>query len=371
MKKLWSMVLVVALICMTALAGCSGNTDSGVEVGSNGELKIFNWGEYISDGTDGSLDLIKEFEQTTGIKVTAYDTFDSNEQMYAKLKSGTVDYDIIIPSDYMISRLIEEDMLEKINYENIPNYSQIIDSYKGSALGYDPTDEYSVPYTWGTVGIIYNEPMIEELTGKPADEVVTGWDAFWNEDLKDNMFMFINSRDSFGIGELYLGKSLNETDPTVLEQVADALKQQKPLVQAYVMDEMFDKMENGEAAISPAYAGDIITMMASNEDLNYCFPKEGSNIFVDAVCIPKGAQNQENAEKFINFLCDPEMAKENIEYICYSTPNEGALELLDADLRNNKIAYPPQDILDRCEAFLHLPSETNELMENLWVEIRK
>lgn len=368
MKKIVSILVAAAM----ALSSSAMLTSCGDDfVGSNGELKIFNWGEYISDGTDGSMDIISEFEKETGIKVSAYDTYDSNEQMYAKIKSGSVDYDIVIPSDYMISRMIQEDMLEKIDYENLTNYDQIIDDYKGSALGYDPTDEYSVPYTWGTVGIVYNKAMVEEATGQKAEAAVTGWDAFWNEDFSNNMFMFINSRDSFGIAQKLLGYSFNETEEGTLNAAAEKLKEQKPLVQAYVMDEMFDKMENSEAAISPAYAGDIVTMMGTNEDLAYCFPKEGSNIFTDAICIVKGSANKTNAEKFIDFLCKPEAAKENIEFINYSTPNSGAYSLLDDETKNNEIIYPGADVLAQCEAFLHLPEETNELMERLWTEIRK
>lgn len=366
MKKLLSIFIAC---CLTAslFTGCAGDS----EVGKNGTLKIFNWGEYMSDGTDASRNVIREFERETGIKVEAYDTYDSNEQMYAKLKSGSSDYDIIFPSDYMISRLIDEDMVEKIDFDKLENYGNIMDEYKGDVYGYDPTNEYSVPYTWGTVGIVYNKKMVEKLTGQPADEVVKGWSVFWDERFKDNMFMFINSRDSFMIAEKLLGYSLNETDPDRLKQAASKLREQKPYVQAYVMDEMFDKMENGEAALSPAYAGDIITMMDYNEELGYCFPEEGTNIFVDVVAIPKGAKNKENAEKFIDFLCRADIAKANIEYISYSTPNRAAYEKLDEDLRESEIAYPSKERLERCEAFVNLSLEATEQMENLWTEIRK
>lgn len=355
--------LFIGLVLFTL---CSDETNS-----ANEELKIFNWGEYISDGTDDTMDVVAEFERETGIKVTAYDTYDSNEQMYAKLKSGSADYDVIFPSDYMISRLINEDMLAPIDTASMENYYLVDDAYKGSQCGYDPTDSYTVPYTWGTVGIIYNKPMVEEITGQSAEDVVKGWDVFWDPRFDDNFYMFINARDSFGIAEKRLGVSLNETNPDTLELAAALLRAQKPLVQAYVMDEMFDKMENGEAALSPAYAGDIVTMMEENEDLCYCFPQEGSNLFVDAACIPKNAKNKENAEKFIDFLNRPDVALANAEYICYSTPNRGAYELLDEDLKNNPIAYPPEEILDQCETFLNLPEDATELMENLWTYVRK
>lgn len=367
MKKVSSVFLAMALSVfpLFLFSGCHK------QVSQAGELRIFNWGEYISDGTDGSMDVIAEFERETGITVTAYDTYDSNEQMYAKLKSGSADYDLIFPSDYMISRLIEEDMVQPIPIEELENYSQIIPEYTGSVRGYDPSGHYAVPYTWGTIGIVYNRPMVEEITGMSAEEAITGWDAFWNPIFADNMFMFINSRDSFGIAEKQLGYSLNETDPQRLEKVANTLKEQKPLVQAYLMDEMFDKMENGEAALSPAYAGDIVTMMEENSDLGYCFPKEGSNLFVDGVCITKNAKNFENAVKFIDFLCRPDVALANTKFIRYSTPIQGAYDQLEESLRKNPIAYPPTERLEQCETYLALPPETTELMENLWIDIRK
>lgn len=325
----------------------------------------------MSNGTDGFIDVISQFEQETGIQVSAYDTYDSNEQMYAKLKSGSSDYDIVFPSDYMISRLIQENLIQPIDVSQMANYSQIMDEYKGSARGYDPTDEYSVPYTWGHVGIIYNQPMVEQLSGQRAEEAITGWDAFWNPAFADQMYMFINSRDCFGIAQKLLGYSFNTTDQAQILQAADKLKEQKPLVQAYVMDEMFDKMENDEAALSPAYSGDIVTMMDSNPDLRYCFPKEGTNLFVDAACVTTNAENKDNAMRFIDFLCRPDIALANASYIGYSTPVRGAFEQLDESLQNNPIAYPPPQTLDRCETYLNLPEATLEQLENLWTQIRK
>ncbi len=335
------------------------------------ELKIFNWGEYMADGSDGGMNVLKKFESETGIHVTTYDTYDSNEQMYAKIKSGSADYDLVFPSDYMISRMISEDMLQPISFDNIPNSRYILDEYTGKVRGYDPTGAYSVPYTWGTVGIVYNRPLVEQKTGQKASDVVQGWDAFWNPKLSDSMYMFINARDSFAIAEKRLGLSLNETDPEKLRQAAELLEEQKPMVQAYVMDEMFDKMENGEAAISPAYAGDIITMMEENSDLAYCFPKEGTNLFVDAACILKNAKHKENAEAFINFINRPDVAQANSSFIHYSTPNRGAYDLLSEDLKANEIAYPSPDRLRLCETFVNLPPETVALTEELWLKIRK
>ncbi|MEG2634651.1 MAG: spermidine/putrescine ABC transporter substrate-binding protein, partial [Oscillospiraceae bacterium] len=230
--------------------------------------------------------------------------------MNAKIKSGGAHYDIIIPTDYMVARMIEEDMLEKLNYSNIPNFSIVDDVYKG--MEYDAENMYSVPYMWGLVGLIYNTTMVE-------DEI-TSWDALWDSKYIGNILMFSNSRDAFGISLLRLGYSLNDCDPTHLEEAANELKNQKMLVQAYVMDEIFNKMEGGEAAIAPYYAGDAITMMSENPNLAFVIPDEGTNYFVDAMVIPKGSQNKEAAEMFINFLCEPEISAANAEYIGYSTP---------------------------------------------------
>lgn len=365
MKKLISVILFISII-----VGCLGQTGCDNEKYPNGEIKIFCWGEYIADGTFGSLDVINEFEKETKIRVSVFSTFDSNEQMYAKLKSNSASYDIIMPSDYMISRLIAEDMIQKINISEITNYTQVMDKCKGSVCGYDPTDEYSVPYSWGTLGLVYNGPLIEQLTGQSANEIVKGWDALWNKKLAKEMFMFINSRDSFGIAEKYLGYSLNTTNVCELKNAYNALKEQKPLVQAYIMDEIFDKMENNEAAIAPAYSGDIITMMNENDKLSYCFPEQGSNIFVDGICIPKNAKNIQNAHKFIDFLCKPNIAAANAQYISYSTPNVGAWEKLDDSLKYNKIAYPPDEIINKCETYMYLPPSVNSYIESSWTEIR-
>ena len=354
-KKLISFALALCLcLSLFALSGC----DNGG--GATTTLYVYNWGEYIPDGSDGSMDVIEAFEEEYPDIHVVYDTFTSNEALYSKLKSGGSNYDVIIPSDYMIARLIKEGMLEKLNFDNIPNASNIMDSFKGQ--NYDPTDEYSVPYSWGTVGIIYNTTMVE---GTPDS-----WDILWDEKYSNNILMFNNSRDAFGIAQKLLGYSQNTTSEEELRACADKLKEQKPLVQSYVMDEIFDKMENGEAAAAPYYAGDAITMMEENEDLAYFLPKEGSNKFVDAMCIPAGAQNKEAAEKFINFILDGEIGAEICNFIGYSTPNQAAYDLLDDEVKNNEIAYPPQEVLDRCEFFEHLPQDINQLMQDLWVEIK-
>ena len=322
-------------------------------------INVYNWGEYISDGTDGTLNVNKKFTEETGIKVN-YTTFASNEEMYAKIKSNAADYDVIIPSDYMIGRMIEEGMLEKLNFENIPNASKIDSRFVKRE--YDPTGEYSVPYTWGTVGIIYNT--------KKVNEPVDSWNILWDKKYEDNILMFNNSRDAFAIACKKLGYSLNTTKKEELLAAAEELKKQKEVIQAYVMDEIFDKMQNGEAALAPYYAGDAITMIDGNPDLAFSVPKEGSNVFIDAMCIPKGAKNKEAAEKYIDFLCRTDIAKANIEFLGYSTPQTEVLEQLDEEIRNNPIIYPPQEVLDRCETMLSLPREAAQEMENLWIRVK-
>ena len=326
--------------------------------GQNITLNVYNWGEYISDGSDDSLDVNKAFEELTGIKVN-YTTFDTNESLYAKLRSGGASYDIIIPSDYMIGKMIQEDMLEKLDFDLIPNFKYIGESYINPS--YDPTNEYSVPYTWGTVGIIYNTNLVTEP--------VTSWDILWDEQYAGDILMFGNSRDAFGIALKKLGYSLNTEDPDQLQEAADLLKEQKPLVQAYVMDQIYDKMLGGEAALAPYYAGDALTMIADNPDLAFAVPEEGTNRFIDAICIPKGAKNIEAAHMYINFLCEPEVGAANIEYIGYSTPNTASYELLDEEVANDPISYPPEEILEKTEPFNNLSEETNLLLESLWTEV--
>ena len=329
--------------------------------GQNVTINVYNWGEYISvdEGNEGDFDTNKEFEKLTGIKVN-YTNFATNEELYAKLKSGGASYDVIIPSDYMIARMINENMLEKLDYSNIPNYAKIMERYKG--LEYDPDEEYSVPYTVGMVGLIYNTTLVDE-------EDLGSWDILWNEKYANEILMFSNSRDSFAIACKYLGYSMNTTDEKELRAAANALTDQKLLVQAYVMDEIFDKMTGGEAALAPYYAGDAITMIGDNPDLAYMVPEEGTNLFVDAMCIPKGAKNKEAAEMYINFMTETRTALANIEYICYSTPQTEVKENLDPETAEDPISYPDDEILANTEVFIALPSATTKLMDELWTSI--
>ena len=345
MKKLFCVILALAMVL--ALAACGGGK------ADNGEVNVYNWGEYIDE------EVLEQFKDETGIKVN-YTTYSDNESMYSTLKNGAAQYDVIIPSDYMISRLISEDGLEKLNFDNIPNYANIDDAYKN--MEYDPQNEYSVPYMWGVVGVVYNKTML--------DYTPTSWDVLWDENLSGQILMFDNSRDALAIALEKLGYSLNTTDEGELKEAQELLVQQKPLVQAYVMDQIFDKMEAGEAAVGPYYAGDAVTMMEENPDLDFFFPEEGSNYYVDAMCIPKGAANKDNAEAFINFMCDPEIMAANAEYIHYSTPSSAAKELLEEEFKNSPISYPGEDVLKRTEVFVNLPQQTLDLYDSMWIDLK-
>ena len=347
-------IVCLLLVCVLAFslmpAACA----------SDNEITVYNWGQYISDGTDGSLDVIAEFEKETGIKVN-YLTFDSNESMYTKLKTGGAAYDIIIPSDYMIGMLIEENMLEPLNFDNIPNYQYIDETFRNQA--YDPENMYSVPYTWGTVGLIYNTQYV-------SAEDAASWNCLWNKDYAGKVLMFDNPRDAFAIAESILGFSYNTTDTAELQQAAELLKQQKDVVQSYVMDQIFDKMQRGEAWAAPYYAGDFLTMVEENPDLAFSYPQDGFNIFIDAMCIPKGCQNKEGAEAFINFLCRPDICAANLDYLGYSTPESAAKELMDPEVTSSPVAYPDEQTLSASESFSSLPIEATQTMNDLWLDVK-
>ncbi len=363
-----------AAIAVLCLFSCFGISVSAEEItysdsvdwnkfrGQGIEINVYNWGEYISvdEGEEGDYDTNAAFEELTGIKVN-YTTFASNEELYAKIKSGGFTYDIVIPSDYMAGRLRAEGMIQKLNFDNIPNVKWIDDKFSDPA--YDPTNEYTVPYTWGYVGIIYNTTMVDE------EDDVASWDILWNEKYAKNILMFNNSRDAFAIALFRDGYSVNTTDIEELHKAATALSEQKNLVQSYVMDEIFDKMGGGEAALAPYYAGDAVTMMEDNPDLAFAVPKEGTNMFVDVMCIPTAAANKEAAEMYINFMCETQVALKNIEYICYSSPHTGAYELLDEEVKNNPTYYPSDEALKNTEVYNSLPENVTKEIDSLWTDI--
>lgn len=362
MKKRLLSIFVVAFIllsCISPVAFAKGSDQKDYSHLRGTVINVYNWGEYISDGQDGTIDVNKTFEKKYGIKVN-YTNYDSNENMYNKLKSGGANYDIVIPSDYMIAKLIDENMLSELDFSNIPNYKYILPKYKN--LYYDPDNVYSVPYTVGMVGLIYNTTMVE---GHPDS-----WDILWDEKYSGEILMFNNPRDAFGIAQYYLGQSVNTTDLKEWDEAIELLKKQNPLVASYVMDEIYNKMEGGEAALAPYYAGDFITMKDVNPDLAFVYPKEGVNFFVDAMCIPKTAENKEAAELYINFMCEEDIAVANANYVCYASPHKLVLESDDYDLKGNEILYPDESKMPKTQIFHNLDYDTQQYMSVLWNELK-
>jgi len=325
-------------------------------------LNVYNWGQNIADGSDDTMDIIAEFETRYPQIDVNYITYASNEELYSKLSTGGITVDVIIPSDYMIARLINEGMLEELNFDNIPNYSNIDENFKNTS--YDPENKYSVPYTWGTVGILYNTKYVDE-----AD--VTGWELLWNEKYADKILMFDNSRDAFGIAQYLLGYDVNTTDKAELEACAAKLEEQKPVVQQYVMDQIYSLMENEEAYIAVYYAGDCMSMMDSNENLEFYLPQDqGFNLFIDAMCIPTCCQEKDAAELFINFLCEPEISGANMDYIYYGSPISEARNYMDPELAESPVAYPDEEILANGTSYAFLPEDISRYVEGLFMKIR-
>ncbi len=362
----FALVLVMMLSMLAMLPSCSVNDridESKLKGTYTTDLKgttlnVFNWGENMADGSDGSLAINKAFEKLTGIKVN-YTTYESNEALYGKIKEQAVSYDIIIPSDYMIERMISEGLVQKVNMENITNYKYIDEKYKG--MFYDPNNEYSVPYTVGLVGIIYNTKMVE---GTPDS-----WSLMWDEKYSGKILSFDNSRDAFGIAQCYLGLDVNSTDKADWDRAAEKLREQSPLLQGRVMDQIFQKMEGGNAAVGAYYAGDCLTMMDNNEDLEFFYPKEGTNIFVDAMCIPANSKNTKAAEMYINFLLEEEVAVANSEYICYASPNTLVVNSDSYSLKDNEYLYPGDEVLEKAQYYHDIDPEVRKYFENLFLDI--
>lgn len=352
MKKTISIILCAVMVgSLFALTGCSQ--------GYIGEINVYNWGEYISEGEDGAMNVIEEFEKKFNIKVH-YTNYDTNEAMYNVLKTSNSSYDVIIPSDYMISKLIEEDMLLEIDFDNIPNYKNIMDDYKN--LSFDPDNKYSVPYTWGVTALVYNKDMVTTE--------IAGWSSLWDETYKGQILMFDNSRDAMAIAMQMADMDAENITKESIDAATVKLKEQNPLVKKYVMDKVFTEMEGNQAAIAPYYAGDIITMMDNNESLAYCLPEEGSNLFVDSMCIPKSSKNKAYAEMFINFMLEPEVGQANTEYIGYSTPNKAVYDLLDAEMKENELFYPSSEYLEKCYTFSNLPDDVYTYMQDQFVKAK-
>lgn len=329
--------------------------------GQNVSLNVYNWGLYISDGSDESVDVISAFEELTGIKVN-YTTFDTNESMYAKLKSGGASYDVIFPSDYMLGKMANEGMLLPLNKENIPNLAGISELYLDKE--YDPGNVYSVPYMWCMVGITYNKDMVDEA------DLEQGWNLLWDPRYTGQILQFNNSRDCFAMALKTLGRSMNPTSTQDIDDALVKLQEQKPLVQAYVMDEVFDKMEGGEAALAPYYTGDGLTMIAENPSLGMFLPEEGTLQCVDAMCIPASSQNQEAAEMFINYMCEVDVALQNALFVQYTSPVEAVRDLLPAELRDSELMYPDPELIERSEYPSVISDELNSAMDMAWSQMK-
>ena len=363
MKK--NTIAVPAALILSAsviLGGCGKSDASGGREGA-GEVYVYNWGEYIDE------EVISMFEEETGIKVT-YDMFETNEDMYPVIEAGGRTYDVVCPSDYMIQKMVENNMLAEINFDNVPNISHIDPVYMERSNSFDPENKYSVPYCWGTVGILYNTGMVA------PEDAPTRWSDLWDDKFSGEILMQDSVRDAFMVALKSLNYSMNSEDEAQLTQARDLLIAQKPLVQAYVIDQVRDKMIGGEAAVGVIYSGEMLYIQEEVEaqgldyDLEYVIPEEGTNVWIDSWVIPSSAKNKENAEAWINFLCRPEIAKMNCEYMTYPTPNKGAFDLLDDDLKNNKALFPDVDSLDNCEVFQYLGDEVDTIYNDLWKEVK-
>ena len=350
LRKVLPTAMVIVIIAGGFFYG-SQNRDGG-----SNQVIVYNWGEYLDP------DAITMFEEETGIDVV-YEEYETNEIMYPKIQSGAIAYDAVCPSDYMVQRMIENDLLAEIDFDNVPNIKYIDSTYMNQSRQFDPENKYSVPYLFGTVGILYNKTMV--------DEPIDSWSVLWDEKYKDSILMQDSVRDAFGVTLKYLGYSLNSTDLDELEAAKKLLIEQKPLVQAYVVDQVRDKMIGNEAAIGVIYSGEALYTQVENPDLEYVIPKEGSNLWIDSWVIPKNAKHKENAEKFINFICRPEIAKMNFDYITYSIPNSEGRKLIEDDwMRNSKIAFPDPEDLKNCETFQFLGDENDAIYNQLWREVK-
>lgn len=334
----------------TLLGGCNFNSNY-----TNGVVYVYNWNEYINP------EVLDSFEEETGIHVI-YDEYETNEIMYTKIEDGSTKYDVICPSDYMIKKMIDNDMLYEVNYENLTNISNIGNQYFKMSQQFDPDNKYSVPYCWGTVGLLYNKEMV--------DEPIDSWSVLWDEKYADNILMQNSVRDAFMVAQKYLGYSMNTTDIDKLKECKDLLLKQRPLTQDYVIDEVRDKMINNEAAIGVIYSGEAMYTQRENENLEYVIPKEGTNVWIDSWVIPKSSKNIKNAEAFIDYMCRDDIALKNFEYITYSTPNTAAQSLIsDEEIRTSPIAFPDLNEYSNLETYIYLGEETDQLYNNLWEQV--
>ena len=373
-KRIASLLLALLIVGLPLLGMTSCDKTSGSTV----TLYVYNWGEYISDGSEGTLDSNEMFEQwyfeTYGVRVEVnYSTYSSNESMYAKLSSGSVNYDVVVPSDYMIERMIAEDMLAELNYDNMPHIGNIHPDFFGPDAiydYYDPDNKYAVPYMYGMIGIIYNTTMVSE-----DDPSLGSWSLMWDERHAGNILQFNNSRDAFGTAQYFLGLDVNSSDEAEWRVALEKLKEQKPILQGYVMDEIFNKMENGSAAIAAYYAGDFLSMYENNEDLEFFYPAEGTNLYVDAMCIPKSSQNKEIAERYIDFMLTEEPAVANAEYTYYASPNTAVRESEEYREYMNSIKEGGYDLMYgtdtvQTSSYKNLGGDQLIMLNELWEELK-
>lgn len=346
-------IILLMLMLTLALSGCGvAENDADKEV-----LYVYNWGDYLDPKT------VKMFEQETGIKVI-YDEYDTNETMYPRVAEGAIHYDVLCPSDYMIQKMIANNLLQPLDFNKLPNAKKYIgESFFEQSKTFDPENKYSVPYCWGTVGIMYDKSVVEE----PVDS----WEILWNDKYKNEILMQDSSRDALMIPLKIMGRSLNETDTTAIEQAADMLIAQKPLVQAYVIDEVKDKLIAGEAALGVVFSGEAMIIMLENPNMNFAVPKEGTNFWIDSWVIAKDAENVDNAHKFIDFMCRPEIAVINFDYLGYSTPNVAVRELEeDEQWKNSPIAFPDPEIYKNQETYKYLGEEMDSFYNRQWMRVK-
>ncbi|MBR2280810.1 MAG: spermidine/putrescine ABC transporter substrate-binding protein [Ruminococcus sp.] len=351
MKRIISLVLAALILISSAavMSSCSSY---------EGEINVYNWGDYIAEGSDGNIDTIAKFEEEYNIKVN-YTTYDTNEELYNLLSSSNTSYDVIIPSDYMVEKLKDEGLLQKLDMKKIPNAEGIMDNLKKPV--YDSTGEYSVPYSWNVTGFVYNK---DKVKNKPDS-----WNALWDKNLKGQILQFNNSRDAYAIAMQLCGVNPEKFDTTGVDKATAKLKEQKPLLKKYVMDQVFGEMEKNQSAIAPYYAGDIYTMMKNNDKLVGVLPKEGSNLFVDAMCIPKNAENVDGAHKFINYMTRADISAANSKYITYASPVKSAKKLLPKEQSESELVYPPESYLKKCYTFRNVDEKIYAYMQEQFVKL--
>lgn len=345
-------VILTAAVCLN-LTGC-GSKDTAK---NENTVYVYSWGDYIDP------EVLKMFEAETGIHVVI-DEFDTNENMYPRVVEGAVHYDVICPSDYMIQKMIANNLLQPLDFEKLPNAKKNIgEKFFVQSKEFDPENKYSVPYCWGTVGIMYNTKVV--------DDPVDSWQILWNEKYKDKILMQDSARDALMIPLKLLGRSINETDEKYLEQAKDMLIKQKPLVQAYVVDEAKDKLISGEAAMGVVFSGEALMIELANPDMKFSVPKEGTNFWIDSWVITQNAENVDNAHKFIDFMCRPDIAVKNFDYLGYSTPIEAVKELEeDEKIKNSPVAFPDPEVYKDQETYKYLGNDMDKTYNRLWMQVK-